>query len=55
MTVGTNPLSFKYKFIPNEKLETAVSKTIVNEQNELVDVLESALIGKIENVYKSFF
>ena len=45
----------KYKFIPNGKLETAISKTIVNEQNELVDVLESALVGKIENVYKSFF
>ena len=45
----------KYKFIPNDKLETAISKTIVNEQNELVDVLESALVDKIENVYKSFF
>lgn len=45
----------KYKFIPSDKLDQAVVKTISSEQNELVDVLESALVSKIENVYKTFF
>lgn len=45
----------KYKFIPCSKLENSVSKTVVNEQNELVDILESSLVTKIEDVYKTFF
>ena len=45
----------KYKFIPCSKLENSISKTVVNEQNELVDILESSLVTKIEDVYKTFF
>lgn len=45
----------KYKFIPSKKLDNAVTRTIANGKNELATVLEEALIGKIENVYKTFF
>ena len=37
------------------ELEVARDGALASLDDELVDVLESALVGKIENVYKSFF
>lgn len=47
--------TIKYRFVPNHNLSNAISDTIYGERSELVDILESSLVDKVENVYKSFF
>lgn len=45
----------KYKFTPSKELEDSISTAVVTERNPLVDALESSLVDKMTNVYKSFF
>ena len=57
---GTLKIAFKgneikYKFIPSQELEKAVSNTVVNERNDLVLNIENSLVSKLTNVYKTFF
>ncbi len=44
--------TIKYKFIPSEKLEDAIRKTIIDDKNPLKLKLEKVLVDKITNVYK---
>lgn len=47
--------NIKYKFIPTKQFEKSLLNTIVNERNDLKLNLESSLVSKLQNVYKSFF
>lgn len=42
----------KFKFIPNQYLETTIIDTIKGKQNNLEYVLDKSLIDKITKVYK---
>lgn len=42
----------RYKFIPDAKLEEAVSQTIVNDKNPLKVAVEDTLKKRILNIYK---
>ena len=55
LTIKFDNNQVRYRFIPSKELEEAISSAIVNERNPLVDALESSLVDKITNVYKSFF
>lgn len=58
--LGTLMINFdneqiRYKFKPSQKLEKAVTNTVVNERNDLVLNIEESLISKLTNTYKNFF
>lgn len=42
----------RYKFIPDAKLEEAVSQTIINDKNQLKVAVEDTLKKRIMNIYK---
>lgn len=43
----------KYRFKPSQKFEKSIFNTIVNEQNDLTYNLESSLVSKLNNIYKT--
>lgn len=60
LDIGNLLISFdnnqiKYKFIPSQKLEKAITNTVVNERNDLVLNIEESLVSKLVNTYKNFF
>ena len=55
LTIKFDNNQIKYRFIPSSELEEAISSAVINERNPLVDALESSLVDKMTNVYKSFF
>ena len=42
----------KYKFIPNNRLDTVVKSTVVEKKNSLTREIDDNLANKIINVYK---
>lgn len=42
----------KYKFVPTNELQKAITNTIVNKKNLLEDVLNTSLATKFMEVYK---
>ena len=52
LSIGLVDDAIKYKFVPNETLETSVKQTVLNERNLLEDALEKSFVDKITNVYK---
>lgn len=42
----------RYKFIPNAKLEEAISQTIINDKNTLKITIEDTLKKRIMSIYK---
>lgn len=44
----------KYRFIPDKKLEIALRKSLIHGENPMDATVESALVNRIINVYKSF-
>ena len=42
----------KYKFVPTNELQKAITNTIVNKKNILEDVLNASLAAKFMEVYK---
>lgn len=44
----------KYRFIPDKKLEAALRKSLIHGENPMDATVESALVNRIINVYKSF-
>ena len=55
LTIKFDNDQIKYKFVPSKDLEESVTNAVINERNPLVDALESSLVDKMTNVYKSFF
>ena len=45
----------KYKFVPSQELEKVLTRTVINERNDLAINIESSLVSKLTNVYKTFF
>ncbi len=55
LTIKFDNNQVRYKFVPSKELEEAVTAAVLDERNPLVDALESSLVDKMTNVYKSFF
>ncbi len=55
LTIKFDNNQVRYKFVPSKELEESVANAVLTERNPLVDALESSLVDKMTNVYKSFF
>lgn len=58
--IGTLTIRFdnnqvRYRFVPSKELEASIASAIIEEKNVLVTALETSLVDKLNNIYKSFF
>lgn len=54
LLISANKSEIKYKFIPNKKLEQSIKSAVINKRNILANTLESNIVDKITNTYKTF-
>lgn len=52
LVISDSDDEIKYKFIPSEKLDSAVKETLVNHKNPLTLILEKTLVNMITKTYK---
>ena len=54
LLISANKSEIKYKFVPNKKLEQTIKSAVINKRNILANTLESNIVDKITDTYKTF-
>lgn len=54
LLISANKSEIKYKFVPNKKLEQTIKSAVINRRNILANTLESNIVDKITDTYKTF-